>query len=1121
MVEKPARIFISYARGDDPAFVRRLRDDLLARAGANGDRPLKLFYDKQDMPSRGKSFLLEIRDFIGDPETERLLLVVGPRAVDSPFVQAEWRAAHQRCVSIVPLLRLGRPRHARPRNARTVDLEDYGLIPAEIQGTGVHAIDFRERRGSLPGRTYEQAFEELWRVLGDRPVLGELAASVPSLPGNFVARGEYLKLLHQYVLPDANQPVNVQLERRFVVLTGMGGVGKSVTAAAFCRSCKTRRSFKDGIAWVRMGSNPQLPVELVDLFGDSRRPFASRRTPLRDMSCLVVLDDVTDPGHVARFKSELGDSGRLLVTTRDTAVATALNAQRCDVDLLTEAESLALLADWSGLRPNELPPTARDALAECGRLALAISLVGAMMKGKPLESWKYVVADLKNANLDEIRHRFPDYEHPDLLRALKVSVDSLDSRDDDEGRRARKMAARQRYLELAIFPGNTPLPPAVLATYWSSGGVNESIAAKLMDLFVERNLARRDVTGHLVLHDLQHDYLVSEQRDALKDLHRRFIDAHRMKKGWHEAADAYLVSHLARHLRDAGLVDELTSLINRQWMHVRLAAGGTHRGFADDVEMAIEASTHDTSSAGLLTLARACLVLGAITDLATEVPPAFIGTLARTGQADRAIHQASLIRDERSRAITLSEVAAVLIEQGGGLATGRRLIEQLLEEVRDSKDTRLRIQTGCWAARCLAELQLADQAVAAIDCALELLDEAKDENLRAWGFANLSRAYFLMNRRADARRIARKAFRAAQSPAAFGRDRLLEVALVLRAVGDEKLFSQAVARLRVVDDQNAEALLLVAEELGAAGRKIEATALVKQVCASIAKLRDPRDRPAMLSSAALTFARIGNAREAAALASRALANVSKADAIGQASALLGNLAALEIKLGRPRRGAQLARRALRRVDGNTAEKLEATAAVAQQLSDAGQQKEARALLEKSMAEAAHVRYPWSERRTAALLGEALIRAGKVELGVAQIDGLSEHYGSRGRTQRRFARVLAELGAWDDAESIARSTEDLYQSDALRSVAVELSRHGLHERAHDVAMAIDSSRAQAEALCETLDLTDKAACRTGRELAEQAGDSAALAILAERLASHGDDAAAREIARSALQIAQSY
>jgi len=277
----------------------------------------------------------------------------------------------------------------------------------------------------------------------------------------------------------------------------------------------------------------------------------------------------------------------------------------------------------------------------------------------------------------------------------------------------------------------------------------------------------------------------------------------------------------------------------------------------------------------------------------------------------------------------------------------------------------------------------------------------------------------------------------------------------------------------------------------------------------------------MLSSAALTFARIGNAREAAALASRALANVSKADAIGQASALLGNLAALEIKLGRPRRGAQLARRALRRVDGNTAEKLEATAAVAQQLSDAGQQKEARALLEKSMAEAAHVRYPWSERRTAALLGEALIRAGKVELGVAQIDGLSEHYGSRGRTQRRFARVLAELGAWDDAESIARSTEDLYQSDALRSVAVELSRHGLHERAHDVAMAIDSSRAQAEALCETLDLTDKAACRTGRELAEQAGDSAALAILAERLASHGDDAAAREIARSALQIAQSY
>jgi hypothetical protein len=75
MAIKPARIFISYARGDDPEFVQTLRDDLLERARASGDRRLRLFFDKQDMPSRGKSFLLEIRDFIGDPETERVLLV--------------------------------------------------------------------------------------------------------------------------------------------------------------------------------------------------------------------------------------------------------------------------------------------------------------------------------------------------------------------------------------------------------------------------------------------------------------------------------------------------------------------------------------------------------------------------------------------------------------------------------------------------------------------------------------------------------------------------------------------------------------------------------------------------------------------------------------------------------------------------------------------------------------------------------------------------------------------------------------------------------------------------------------------------------------------------------------
>ena len=292
--KNPGRIFISYSRGDDPEFVRTLHADLAARARADGGRPFRLFFDKHDMPSRGRSFLLELRDFIGDPDTERLLLVIGPKAIKLQYVQAEWRAALQRCVAVVPLLRLGVGRYKDPRDRRRIDLADYGSIPEEVRETRAHAVDFRQKWGSLPGRKYEDAFEELWRILADPTRLGPLSDEVPDLPGNFVARRECLADLNLLVFPDADQPTTVHADQRFVVLSGMGGVGKSTIAAAFSRACKTRRSLKHGVAWVPMSPRPNLPDDLISIF---KRPPTDegRRLGLRDLSCLIVLDNLTDP----------------------------------------------------------------------------------------------------------------------------------------------------------------------------------------------------------------------------------------------------------------------------------------------------------------------------------------------------------------------------------------------------------------------------------------------------------------------------------------------------------------------------------------------------------------------------------------------------------------------------------------------------------------------------------------------------------------------------------------------------------------------------------------------------------------------------------------------------------
>jgi predicted ATPase len=63
--------------------------------------------------------------------------------------------------------------------------------------------------------------------------------------------------------------------RRTTALQGMGGIGKSVTATAFAHACATRRSFGDGIVWVRLGEEPDL-VRVLRSVGEALGDKRSR-----------------------------------------------------------------------------------------------------------------------------------------------------------------------------------------------------------------------------------------------------------------------------------------------------------------------------------------------------------------------------------------------------------------------------------------------------------------------------------------------------------------------------------------------------------------------------------------------------------------------------------------------------------------------------------------------------------------------------------------------------------------------------------------------------------------------------------------------------------------------------
>jgi TIR domain len=148
------KVFLSYARGDDEPFVRRLYDDLKAHG-------FDVWFDRVSMPSRQLTFFQEIRDAIA--ARDRLLLVIGPKAITSEYVTQEWKNAFEMGKCVNPIVRLNGQRD----DGGTVD--GYALIPNEL--ALIHTEDFRD------DARYAEHLANLTHQLSDpAPPLGKLVA---------------------------------------------------------------------------------------------------------------------------------------------------------------------------------------------------------------------------------------------------------------------------------------------------------------------------------------------------------------------------------------------------------------------------------------------------------------------------------------------------------------------------------------------------------------------------------------------------------------------------------------------------------------------------------------------------------------------------------------------------------------------------------------------------------------------------------------------------------------------------------------------------------------------------------------------------------------------------------
>jgi hypothetical protein len=77
---------------------------------------------------------------------------------------------------------------------------------------------------------------------------------VPALAAHYLARAERLSALRDAVRADLDRPVVIGGAAARVGVSGMGGIGKSVLAAALGRDRIVREAFPDGIVWVGIGA---------------------------------------------------------------------------------------------------------------------------------------------------------------------------------------------------------------------------------------------------------------------------------------------------------------------------------------------------------------------------------------------------------------------------------------------------------------------------------------------------------------------------------------------------------------------------------------------------------------------------------------------------------------------------------------------------------------------------------------------------------------------------------------------------------------------------------------------------------------------------------------------------
>jgi len=309
----------------------------------------------------------------------------------------------------------------------------------------------------------------------------------PRLPDYYVAREGDL------------QRLRARLQQGGVLgltaIHGMGGVGKSVLAAALAHDPQAQKCFEDGVLWATLGPGAGGPADAdahllawgVALgVGEEIRSLptvearaAALRAPLAGRHCLLVIDDVWAARQAAAkvLCDVRGDGCCVLLTTRDEGLAATLDAQTVRVDVLAPEEALDLLQKRVGrcFQDDELAQ-ALELAQRVGRLPLVLALAGAQVRLS--RAWLALLQPLRAQQPAAGELDFSDQHTRETSLAISfdLSYDALSAAD------------QRRYRWLGALAAQAPFRVWDAAQLWQE---DEPVAARALQRLAHRALLER------------------------------------------------------------------------------------------------------------------------------------------------------------------------------------------------------------------------------------------------------------------------------------------------------------------------------------------------------------------------------------------------------------------------------------------------------------------------------------------------------------------------------------------------------------------------------------------------------------------------------------------------------